>query len=115
MNIAEVLSRRTTSESVQRLLLSASTQEVLADQLRAILPQGAAVGPFRLTEVRFKPGRKITAYYDTFVDTASPQGHYVRSIAVTWAPNAQADPYEEATVLAKIRSEERRVGKECRS
>src|SRR5256885_13435375 len=95
MNIAEVLSRRTTSESVQRLLLSASTQEVLADQLRAILPPGAAVGPFRLTEVRFKPGRKITAYYDTFVDTESPKGHYVRSIAVTWGPNAQADPHEE--------------------
>ena len=110
MNIAEVLSGRATSESVQRLLLSASTQEVLADQLRAILPPGAAVGPFRLTEVRFKPGRKITAYYDTFVDTESPKGHYVRSIAVTWAPNAQADPYEEATVLAKIQAEAVRRG-----
>src|SRR2546429_5952559 len=110
MNIAEVLSGRTTPESVQRLLLSASTQEVLADQLRAILPPGAAVGPFRLTEVRFKPGRKITAYYDTFVDTESPKGHYVRSIAVTWAPNAPADPYEEATVLAKIQAEAVRRG-----
>ena len=110
MNIAEVLSGRATSESVQRLLLSASTQEVLADQLRAILPPGAAVGPFRLTEVRFKPGRKITAYYDTFVDTESPKGHCVRSIAVTWAPNAQADPYEEATVIAKIQAEAVRRG-----
>jgi len=110
MNIAEVLSGRATSESVQRLLLSASTQEVLADQLRAILPPGAAVGPFRLTEVRFKPGRKITAYYDTFVDTESPKGHYVRSIAVTWGPNAQADPHEEATVLAKIQAEAVRRG-----
>src|SRR5438045_898433 len=58
----------------------------------------------------FKPGRKITAYYDTFVDTESPKGHYVRSIAVTWAPNAQADPYEEATVLAKIQAEAVRRG-----
>src|SRR5947207_6626468 len=104
MNIAEVLSGRATSESAQRLLLSASTQEVLADQLRAILPPGAAVGPFRLTEVRFKPGRKITAYYDTFVDTESPKGHYVRSIAVTWAPNAQADPYRSEEHTSELQS-----------
>src|SRR2546430_6965899 len=110
MSIGEVLSGRATSESVQRLLLSASTQEVLADQLRAILPSGAAVGPFRLTEVRFKPGRKITAYYDTFVDTESPKGHYVRSIGVTWGPNAQAVPHEEATVLTKIQAEAVRRG-----
>jgi len=110
MSIADVLSGRATSESVQRLLLSASTQEVLADQLRAILPSGAAVGPFRLTEVRFKPGRKITAYYDTFVDTESPKGHYVRSIGVTWGPNAQADLHEEATVLTKIQAEAVRRG-----
>src|SRR5438105_13915336 len=110
MNIAEVLSGRATSESVQRLLLSASTQEVLADQLKAVLPPGAAVGPFRLTEVRFKPGRKITAYYDTFVDTESPKGHYVRSIGVTWAPNAQADPHEATTVLTKIQAEAVRRG-----
>src|SRR2546423_11980725 len=105
MNIAEVLSGRATSESVQRLLLSASTQEVLADQLRAILPAGAVVGQFRPTEVRFKPGRKITAYYDTFVDTESPKGHYVRPIAVTWEPNASADQPEETSPLVKVQAE----------
>ena len=110
MNIADVLSGRATSESVQRLLVSPPTQEVLADQLRAILPPGAAVGPFRLTEVRFKPGRKMAAYYDTVVDTESPKGHYVRPIAVTWAPNASADQREETTVLAEMQAEAVRRG-----
>ncbi|PYT97121.1 MAG: hypothetical protein DMG38_20955, partial [Acidobacteria bacterium] len=106
MNIADVLSSaRATAEGIQWLLLSATSQEVLADQLRAILPAGAVVGPFRPTEVRFKPGRKITAYYDTFVDTESPKGHYVRPIAVTWGPNASADQPEETTPLVKIQAE----------
>src|SRR5438045_4607082 len=51
----------------------------------------------------FKPGRKITAYYDTFVDTESPKGHYVRSIAVTWAPNAQARSEEHTSELQSLR------------
>jgi hypothetical protein len=40
------------------------------------------VGPLRLTEVRFKPGRKLTAYYEAFVNTKNPKGNYVRAIAV---------------------------------
>src|SRR5207237_5308429 len=90
MNVADVLSARATAEGVQGLLLSATAQEVLADRLRAILPPRAAVGPFRPTEVRFNPGRKITAYYNTFFNTDSPKGHYARPIAVSWGPNAQA-------------------------
>jgi len=110
MNVADVLSARATSEGVQGLLLSATAQEVLADRLRAILPPRAAVGPFRPTEVRFNPGRKITAYYNTFVNTDSPKGHYARPIAVSWGPNAQAHPHEEAPVLAKIQAEAVRRG-----
>ena len=110
MNVADVLSARATAEGVQGLLLSATAQEVLADRLRAILPPRAAVGPFRPTEVRFNPGRKITAYYNTFVNTDSPKGHYARPIAVSWGPNAQAHPHEEAPVLAKIQAEAVRRG-----
>ena len=106
MNIADVLSSaRATAEGIQWLLVSATSQEVLADQLRAILPAGAVVGQFRPTEVRFKPGRKITAHYDTFVDTESPKGHYVRPIAVTWEPNASADQPEETSPLVKMQAE----------
>jgi len=110
MNMADVLPARAISEVIRWLLLSATAQEVLADQLRAILPSGAAVGPFRLTEVCCKPGRKITAHYQTFVTTKSPKGHYVRPIAVTWGPNAHADRHEETTVLAKIQAEAARRG-----
>ncbi|PYT99863.1 MAG: hypothetical protein DMG38_09825 [Acidobacteria bacterium] len=105
MNMADVLPARAISESIRWLLLSAAAQEVLADQLRAILPSGAALGPFRPTEVCCKPGRKITAYYETFVTTKSSKGHYVRPIAVTWGPNAHADRHEETTVLAKIQAD----------
>ena len=105
MHIVDMLLGRAIAEGIRWLLLSATAQEVLADQLRAILPPGADVGPFRLTEVRFKPGRKIAAYYETFVNTKGPKGNYVRPIAVTWAPNAQADRHEEMNGTAKLQAE----------
>src|SRR5207237_6097346 len=87
--------------------------KVLADQLRALLPDGAAVGPCLLREARFKPGRKITAYYDALVNTENPEGHHVRPIAVTWRPSTRADrnaEHEETLGLAKIQAEAVRHG-----
>src|SRR5439155_1363662 len=69
MNIDDVLSGRAGSQGIRWLLLSTTAKKALADQLRALLPDGAAVRECRLREVRFKPGRKITAYYDV---SASP-------------------------------------------
>lgn len=108
--MSDVLPGRAKWKGIRRLLLSGTAQKVLADQLRAILPPGAAVGPFHLAEVHFKPGRKITAYYDTFVNAKSPKGHYVRPIAVTWGQNAHADRQENTTVLATIHAEAVRRG-----
>lgn len=110
MNMSDLLPGRAKLKGIRRLLLSGTAQKVLAVQLRAILPPGAAVGPFHLAEVHFKPGRKITAYYDPFANAKSPKGHYVRPIAVTWGQNAHADRQENTTVLATIHAEAVRRG-----
>src|SRR2546430_17333694 len=105
MNIANVVSGRAKLKGIRWLLLSATAHKVLADQLRALLPSGAAVGPCRLREARFKPGRKITAYYDALVNTDSPERYHVRPIAVTWGSNTDADRHEETGDLAKVQAE----------
>src|SRR5256884_4403276 len=113
MNIADVVSGRAKLKGIRWVLLSATAHKVLADQLRALLPIGAAVGPCRLREARFKPGRKITAYYDALVNTDSPEGHHVRPIAVIWESNTHAnqkEEHEEPLVLAKIQAEAVRLG-----
>src|SRR5207249_10411874 len=85
MNIADVVSGRAKWRGIQWVLFSATACKVLADQLRALLPARALVGPLHPREVRFKPGRELTAYYDAHI-------------------------YSEG----RKRSEERRVGKECK-
>ena len=110
MNIADVVSGRAKLKGTRWVLLSATARKVLADQLRALLPSGAAVGPCRLREARFEPGRKITAYYDALVNTDKPERYHVRPIAVTWGSNTGADRHEETGDLAKVQAEAVRHG-----
>jgi len=104
MNIGEVLSGRAKSNGVRWLLLSPTAQQVLADQLRALLPAGARVGPC-LREARFKPDRGIIAYYDAFVNTEGRHEDDVRPIAVTWGAYTHEDRHEETVALAKVQAE----------
>src|SRR5437016_14345903 len=104
MNIVEVLLGRAKSNGVRWLLLSPTARQVLADQLRALLPAGARVGPCRLREARFKPDRGIIAYYDAFVNTEGRQDD-VRPIAVTWGAYTHEDRHEETVALAKVQAE----------
>src|SRR5437588_8840398 len=110
MNIADVVSGRAKLKGTRWVLLSATARKVLADQLRTLLPSGAAVGPCRLREARFEPGRKITAYYDALVNTDKPERYHVRPIAVTWGSNTDADRHEETGDLAKVQAEAVRHG-----
>ena len=110
MNIDDVLSGRAGSQGIRWLLLSTTAKKALADQLRALLPDGAAVRECRLREVRFKPGRKITAYYDVSASPVDSEGQQVRPVAVTWEQNAHAPRHEETAALARMQAEAVRRG-----
>lgn len=105
MNIDEVLSGRTGMQGIRWLLLSTTAKKALADQLRALLPDGAAVRECCLREVRFKPGRKITAYYDVSVNHMDSEGRQVCPAAVTWEQNGHAPWPEETAALARMQAE----------
>ena len=110
LNISDALSGFAKLKDIRWMLRSATARKVLVDQLRALLPAGAAVGPCRLREVRFKPGRKATAYYDALVTAESPEGHHIRPVAVTWGPDAHPHRHEGAVALAKLQAEAVRRG-----
>src|SRR5437763_4298604 len=113
MDVAGVGGGRAKLKGGRWVLLAATAHRGLGDELRALLPDGAAVGPCLLREARFKPGRKITAYYDALVNTENPEGHHVRPIAVTWRPSTRADrnaEHEDTLGLAKIQAEAVRHG-----
>lgn len=110
MNVDDVLSGRAGAKGIRRLLLSTTANTALVDQLRALLVPGAALRGCRLSEVRFKPGREITGYYDSVVDTESPERHHIRPIAVTWRANRHLGPQEETVAYSAIQAEAVRRG-----
>jgi hypothetical protein len=64
--------------------------------LELMLPEAGKLGACRLQRAKYKPRRKLTAYYDLAVHPYDDTGNYTRPIAVTWslldhAPTPQQD------------------------
>jgi aminoglycoside phosphotransferase (APT) family kinase protein len=85
MNIAEVLSGQAGLAGVQWALLARPTRKVLRAELGALL-SGGRLGPCRLQRAKFKPGRKLTAYYTVRTCQQGAGGPRSRPVAVVWTP-----------------------------
>jgi hypothetical protein len=67
------------AEGARWMLRAPAPRALLRQQLAAMLPAGQPLGPCKLRRAKFKPGRRLNAWYD--VDLG-PAGR--RPIAVTW-------------------------------
>jgi hypothetical protein len=103
----DVVLGRVLLKSLQWLLFSPTARKVLADQLRALLPKGALLGPRHFREIRFKPGHQLRAYLDVDVQRAAHQGVCTRPIEVSWGSKADS---EETADLAQMQAEAVRRG-----
>ena len=97
-------------EDIQRVLLSATARRRLRDQVRALLSPSAKLGWCHLRDVTFRPGRKLTAYYDALVGKEGTEGYRTRPIAVTWGSVTDADRGGDGVDLGKLQSEALRRG-----
>ena len=85
--IAEIMCGERGIEGVQQLLTADSVRDVV----QSMLQPTAVLQACHLRRAKFKPGRKLTAYYDaemsSAVQTNGPIGlTSVRPLAVTWTP-----------------------------
>src|SRR2546422_3184462 len=110
MNLADALSGRAKLEGIQWVLLSAAPRRVLRDQVKALLSAPNMLGPCRLRRARFKPGRKLTAYYDALVHVEGTEGYGARPIAVTWRLDGDTDRDQAGDALAEMQAEALRQG-----
>jgi aminoglycoside phosphotransferase (APT) family kinase protein len=85
MELADVLSGDAGLAGVRRLLLGARARGVLRHELATMLGDPRLLGAFRIRRAKFKPGRKLTAYYDVDLRDARGTPLGCRPIAVTWA------------------------------
>lgn len=109
MNLAEGLSGQGGLDGVRRLLSGRSTRRILRRELAGLLEDAETMGPCRLRRAKFKPGRKLTAYYD--IQLRDPDGGEdgSRPVAVSWTTtgNGHAVP---ADAIAELQAEARRRG-----
>jgi len=83
-NATEILSGQCGLAGVQDLLTGAAAQTMLRNLLGGLLERPEVLGDCRLQRAKFKPGRKLTAYYDLQLHEQGSISAGIRPIAVTW-------------------------------
>jgi len=98
MNQEDILSGKAGLAGIQRLLNGQSSRRQLRSEAQAMLREGYRAGPFHLTRAKFKPGRKLSAYF-TFpaLDAVSQASHPVH-LAVTWQKTLDGNNHTDAWV-----------------
>ena len=84
MNKEEILSGKADVAGIQQLLNGQASRRQLRSEVEKMLLPGYRAGPFHMTRAKFKPGRKLQAYF-TFpaLDAAGKVCDSVH-LAVTW-------------------------------
>jgi len=84
MNPEDVLSGKAGLAGIQWVLNGRSSRRRLRSEAQSMLREGYHAGPFHLTRAKFKPGRKLSAYF-TFpaLDAVGQASHSVH-LAVAW-------------------------------
>jgi len=84
MNQEESLSGKGGVEGIQHLLNGQSSRRGLREEVQTMLRPGYRAGPLHLTRAKFKPGRKLSAYFTLPVLDAKEEAAPSLHLAVTW-------------------------------
>ena len=98
----EILSGKAGLTGIQQIINGQASRRQLRREVQEMLRPGYRPGSFHLTRVKFKPGRKLQAYF-TFpaIDAAGAAGHSIH-LAVSW----QTDPNGNHAVDGRERLQE---------
>lgn len=108
MKYEDILSGNAGLAGIQSLLNGQASRRLLRTEVQTMLRDGYHAGPFHLTRAKFKPGRKLSAYF-TFpvVNAVGKPGHPVH-LAVTW--HKSLDGSNHADLRGQLQEEANRYG-----
>src|SRR5689334_1230085 len=92
MNQEEILSGKAGLAGIQGLIHGQSSRNLLRKEAQAMLKEGYRAGPFHLTRVKFKPGRKLSAYFTFPAISAVGDASHLVHLAVAWQANLDGNP-----------------------
>jgi hypothetical protein len=84
MKQEDILSGKAGLAGIQWTLNGQSSRRQLRGEVEKMLLPGFRAGPFHLTRAKFKPGRKLLAYFTVPVIDAAGQARQSVQLAVTW-------------------------------
>ena len=108
MNREDVLSGKSGLAGIQWVLNGQSSRRLLRSEAQAMLRPGYRAGPFHLTRAKFKPGRKLLAYFTFPALNAVGQASHSIQLAVTWQKNL--DSPNHADDLGQLQEEANQSG-----
>src|SRR5690349_6828473 len=108
MNPEDILSGQAGLAGIQWALNAPASRRTLKREAQGMLRPGFHAGSFHLTRAKFKPGRKLSAYF-TFpaLDAAGKASHPVQ-LAVAWKKDM--DGTDHADGWAQLQEEADRSG-----
>ena len=84
---------------VQWALSGRPGRQALRHGLASLLTDRARLGPCTLRRAKYKPGRKLTGYYDVALHRSDGARPGRRPIAVTWTTDADAEDHPTPALL----------------
>lgn len=84
MNREEILSGKAGLAGIHSALSGPSSRRLLRREVEAMLQPGYRAGPFHMTRAKFKPGRKLSAYFTFPIFDAAGNVCLPLHLAVTW-------------------------------
>jgi hypothetical protein len=84
MNRDDILSGEAGTAGIQWILHSPASRRLLRGEVQRMLRPGYRLGSFDLTRVKFKPGRKLLAYFTFPVLDSQGQASQTVHLAVVW-------------------------------
>lgn len=76
---------------IQRAINGQASRNFLRAQVQTMLKEGYRAGRFHLTRVKFKPGRKLLAYFTFPVKDAAGAANHSVHLAVAWRANQEGN------------------------
>jgi thiamine kinase-like enzyme len=97
MNQEEILSGKAGLAAIQSLINGQSARRLLRNEAQKMLRPDYRVGPFHLTRVKFKPDRKLLAYFTFPALAEAGEASHLVHLAVSWQKTLDGGDHAEAS------------------
>jgi hypothetical protein len=108
VNRETILSGKAGLAGIQWALKSRPARELLRQEVRNMLNPAYRPGPFQLTRAKYKPARKLSAYYTFIATNPGSLEKKITPLAVTW--EEQFKPIPQSDPLLQMEQEVRERG-----